>query len=141
MSARYINDRKLPDKAIDVLDEVGASRMLLPESKRRKTVSVKDVETVIAKMARLPPKTVSRTDSLTIANMSGNFGVGFNHIDIEKAKELGITVSNTPSVLTDCTADIAMSLILMAARRVGEGERELRANNWTGWRPTHLLGT
>ena len=75
------------------------------------------------------------------ANMIGNFGVGFNHIDIEKAKELGITVSNTPSVLTDCTADIAMSLILMAARRVGEGERELRANNWTGWRPTHLLGT
>ena len=75
------------------------------------------------------------------ANMIGNFGVGFNHIDIEKAKELGITVSNTPSVLTDCTADIAMSLILMVARRVGEGERELRAEKWTGWRPTHLLGT
>jgi len=75
------------------------------------------------------------------ANMIGNFGVGFNHIDIEKAKELGITVSNTPLVLTDCTADIAMSLILMVARRVGEGERELRADKWTGWRPTHLLGT
>ena len=75
------------------------------------------------------------------AKMIGNFGVGFNHIDIAKAKELGITVSNTPSVLTDCTADIAMSLLLMAARRVGEGERELRAENWTGWRPTHLLGT
>ena len=75
------------------------------------------------------------------ANMIGNFGVGFNHIDIEKAKELGITVSNTPTVLTDCTADIAMSLILMVARRVGEGERELRANKWAGWRPTHLLGT
>ena len=75
------------------------------------------------------------------ANMIGNFGVGVNHIDIDKAKELGITVSNTPAVLTDCTADIAMSLLLMVARRVGEGERELRANNWTGWRPTHLLGT
>ena len=75
------------------------------------------------------------------ANMIGNFGVGFNHRDIEKAKELGITVSNTPTVLTDCTADIAMSLILMVARRVGEGERELRANKWAGWRPTHLLGT
>ena len=75
------------------------------------------------------------------ANMIGNFGVGFNHIDIEKAKELGITVSNTPTVLTDCTADIAMSLILMVARRVGEGERELRSNNWAGWRPTHMLGT
>jgi len=75
------------------------------------------------------------------ANMIANFGVGFNHIDIEAARELGITVSNTPSVLTDCTADIAMSLLLMVARRVGEGERELRAENWTGWRPTHLLGT
>ena len=75
------------------------------------------------------------------ANMIGNFGVGFNHIDINAAKEQGITVSNTPSVLTDCTADIAMSLLLMVARRVGEGERELRSNNWTGWRPTHLLGT
>ena len=75
------------------------------------------------------------------ANMIGNFGVGFNHIDIKAAKDQGITVSNTPSVLTDCTADIAMSLLLMVARRVGEGERELRSNNWTGWRPTHLLGT
>ena len=75
------------------------------------------------------------------ANMIANFGVGFNHIDIEAAKDLGITVSNTPSELTDCTADIAMSRLLMVARRVGEGERELRSNNWTGWRPTHLLGT
>jgi lactate dehydrogenase-like 2-hydroxyacid dehydrogenase len=74
------------------------------------------------------------------ANMIGNFGVGFNHIDINAAKEQGITVSNTPSVLTDCTADIAMSLLLMVARRVGQGERELRSDNWTGWRPTHLLG-
>jgi lactate dehydrogenase-like 2-hydroxyacid dehydrogenase len=75
------------------------------------------------------------------ANMIGNFGVGFNHIDINAAKEHGITVSNTPSVLTDCTADIAMSLLLKVARRVGQGERELRSDNWTGWRPTHLLGT
>tara|TARA_B100000482_G_scaffold192252_1_gene179658 strand:+ start:1995 stop:2966 length:972 start_codon:yes stop_codon:yes gene_type:complete len=75
------------------------------------------------------------------ANMIGNFGVGFNHIDINAAKDNGITVSNTPSVLTDCTADIAMSLLLMVARRVGQGERELRSENWNGWRPTHLLGT
>ena len=75
------------------------------------------------------------------ANMIGNFGVGFNHIDINASKEQGITVYNTPSVLTDCTADIAMSLLLMVARRVGQGERELRSDNWTGWRPTHLLGT
>ncbi|MSO92971.1 MAG: ATP-dependent Clp protease ATP-binding subunit ClpA [Rhodospirillales bacterium] len=62
LSARFINDRKLPDKALDVIDEVGASRMLLPESKRRKTVTVKDVEEVVAKIARIPPKSVSSDD-------------------------------------------------------------------------------
>ena len=70
----------------------------------------------------------------------GNFGVGFNHIDIAAAKTRGIVVTNTPDVLTDCTADLAMTLILMVARRAGEGEREVRAKTWTGWRPTHLLG-
>lgn len=62
LSARYINDRKLPDKAIDVIDEVGASRMLLPENKRKKTVSAKDVEAVVAMIARIPPKSVSTDD-------------------------------------------------------------------------------
>ena len=71
----------------------------------------------------------------------GNFGVGFNHIDLDAAKAAGITVSNTPEVLTDCTADIAMTLMLMSARRTGEGERHVRANAWTGWRPTHMMGT
>jgi ATP-dependent Clp protease ATP-binding subunit ClpA len=59
LSAKYIHDRKLPDKAIDVIDEVGASRMLLPEGRRRKTVTLKDVEEIVAKIARIPPKSVS----------------------------------------------------------------------------------
>ena len=62
LSARYINDRKLPDKALDVIDEVGASRMLVPKKRRRKTVTVKDVEKVVAKIARIPPKSVSIDD-------------------------------------------------------------------------------
>jgi lactate dehydrogenase-like 2-hydroxyacid dehydrogenase len=70
----------------------------------------------------------------------GNFGVGVNHIDIATARRLGVQVSNTPDVLTDATADIAILLLLMATRRAGEGERELRAGRWTQWRPTHLLG-
>ena len=69
-----------------------------------------------------------------------NFGVGHNHIDIAAAADRQITVTNTPGVLTDCTADLAMTLLLMTARRAGEGERELRAGAWSGWRPTHLLG-
>ena len=71
----------------------------------------------------------------------GNFGVGFNHIDLDAAKKAGILVTNTPEVLTDCTADIAMILMLTVARRIGEGERHVRSRSWTGWRPTHMLGT
>jgi len=70
----------------------------------------------------------------------GNFGVGFEHIDIAAAAERGITVTNTPDVLTDCTADLTMTLMLMAARRAGEGERHMRSQSWTGWRATQLLG-
>jgi lactate dehydrogenase-like 2-hydroxyacid dehydrogenase len=70
-----------------------------------------------------------------------NYGVGFDHIDLAAAKAKGIAVTNTPGVLTDATADIALTLILMATRRAGEGERELRAGAWSGWRPTHLVGS
>jgi ATP-dependent Clp protease ATP-binding subunit ClpA len=63
LSARYINDRKLPDKAIDVIDEVGAAQMLVPENRRRKTIGVKEIEDIVAKIARIPPKSVSKDDT------------------------------------------------------------------------------
>ncbi|HWK12854.1 MAG TPA: ATP-dependent Clp protease ATP-binding subunit ClpA [Rhizobiaceae bacterium] len=69
LSARYINDRKLPDKAIDVIDETGASQMLVPENKRKKTISVKEIEETIATMARIPPKTVSADDEKVLATL------------------------------------------------------------------------
>ena len=69
LSSKYINDRKLPDKAIDVIDEVGASRMLQPEGKRKKTVTLRDVEEVVAKIARIPPKSVSADDKETLRNL------------------------------------------------------------------------
>ena len=89
------------------------------------------------------------SDRIDAAAMNGgnsvrliaNYGVGFDHIDLATAKAKGIAVTNTPGVLTDATADIAMTLLLMAARRAGEGERELREGRWTGWRPTHLVGS
>ena len=70
----------------------------------------------------------------------GNFGVGVNHIDLDACRRLGVAVTNTPDVLTDATAEIAVLLMLMAARRAGEGERHLRGGQWTGWRPTHMMG-
>ncbi len=71
----------------------------------------------------------------------GNFGVGFNHIDVNAARQRGLVVTNTPDALTDCTADLTMTLLLMVARRAGEGERQVRAQAWQGWRPTHMLGS
>lgn len=70
-----------------------------------------------------------------------NYGVGFTHIDVNAASQQGIAITNTPDVLSECTADLAMTLMLMVARRAGDGERELRAGQWSGWAPTHLIGT
>ena len=74
------------------------------------------------------------------ARIIGNYGVGVNHIDLEASRRLGLVVTNTPDVLTDATAELAILLMMMAARRAGEGERHLRAGQWTGWRPTHMVG-
>lgn len=71
----------------------------------------------------------------------GNFGVGYNHIDIQAAQQAGIVVSNTPGVLTESTADIAMTLLLMSARRGAEGDRLVRSGQWSGWCPTQMLSS
>ncbi len=70
-----------------------------------------------------------------------NYGVGFNHIDISTARSEGLIVTNTPGVLTDSTADIAMTLLLMSARRGAEGDRLVRAQQWQGWCPTHMMSS
>jgi len=95
----------------------------------------------------LCPTVTDRIDAAVLqapnrrVRLIANFGAGVDHIDLEAARAAGLRVSNTPGVLTDATADLALMLILMATRRAGEGERELRAGRWTGWRPTHLLGS
>jgi gluconate 2-dehydrogenase len=74
------------------------------------------------------------------ARILANFGVGYNHIDTAAARAAGIAVTNTPGAVTDATADIALTLILMTARRAGEGERLVRKGAWTGWHPVQMLG-
>lgn len=69
-----------------------------------------------------------------------NFGVGYNHIDVSAASSAGVAVSNTPGAVTDATADIALTLMLMTSRRAGEGERMVRSGRWAGWHPTQMLG-
>jgi len=92
------------------------------------------------------PTVTDKVDAEVLANpkrakILGQFGVGFNNIDIAAAKAAGLVVTNTPGVLTDATADIALTLLLNVARRTWEGESMLRAGEWTGWRPTQLMGT
>jgi len=86
------------------------------------------------------PETLFSAESFR-TQIIGNYGVGFSHIDVDTAKSKGLVVTNTPDVLTDATADLAMTLMLMLARRGGEGERQVRAGDWKGWYPTHLMGT
>ncbi len=92
------------------------------------------------------PTVTDRVDADVLANpgrarLCSNFGVGFNNINVDAAKTAGVAVTNTPDVLTDATADIALTLLLNVARRTYEGEQMLRGGQWTGWRPTQLMGT
>ncbi|MEO6040327.1 MAG: D-glycerate dehydrogenase [Croceibacterium sp.] len=127
-------ERALQDKFEVVLN--GADRPL----------SQPELAQAMAEFDVLCPTVSDRIDAAVIGGgarvrLIANYGVGFDHIDLAAAKSAGIAVTNTPGVLTDATADIALTLLLMAARRAGEGERELRAGRWSGWRPTHLVGS
>lgn len=124
-----------------------AERFDLERNGSDRPLSQEDLRTAMARYDAILPTV---TDHLPAAVFDGagararivaNYGVGFSHIDTEAARARGIAVTNTPDVLSDCTADLAMTLLLMVARRASEGERELRAGRWTGWRPTHLVGT
>ena len=94
----------------------------------------------------LMPTITDRIDAVLLAapgrrvRIIANYGAGVDHIDLDAARAAGVVVTNTPDVLTEATAEIAILLMLMASRRAGEGERELRAGQWTGWRPSHMIG-
>lgn len=112
-----------------------------------KPLSVTDLKTALGQYDAVLPTVTDRLPAAVFeqarsrTRILANYGVGFAHIDTEAAKAASIAVTNTPDVLSECTADIAMTLMLMVARRASEGERELREGRWTGWRPTHLIGT
>ncbi|HET6578343.1 MAG TPA: D-glycerate dehydrogenase [Gemmatimonadales bacterium] len=135
--------RRLPEAVHDALAREFDAR-LNPEDRPLTADGLR--EAVRTADALLPTVTDRVTAEVLAAEprrlrLIANFGVGFNNIDIDAARARGIAVSNTPDVLTDATADLAMTLLLMVARRTGEGERHVRGGQWTGWRPTHMLGT
>lgn len=142
MRPKVIVTRRWPRAVEDALHE----RYDVTINKSDRPLSASELRDAIAAADAVLPTVTDRIDANVLESgrvrtrILGNYGVGFSHIDIDTAKAHGITVTNTPDVLSECTADLAITLMLMAARRAGEGERELRSGRWTGWRPTHMVG-
>ena len=144
MTQRLLITRRLPDRVLE------AARARFDVTLRDRTdvltaeelrAALRDYDAVLPTLGDRFQVDVFADVSSPRAKVLANFGVGYNHIDAEAAKAVGIAVSNTPGAVTDATADIALSLILMTARRLGEGERILRAGQWQGWGPVQMLGT
>ncbi len=133
--------RPLPQPVIDALDptfETTVRAETDPPSEDEMRAALSDYDAILPTLR--DPLGANVLEAATRTKILANFGVGYNHIDVAAAATQGIAVTNTPGAVTDATADIAMTLILMTARRAGEGERMVRAGEWTGWHPTQLLG-
>ncbi len=141
---RLLITRRLPDTVIDA----ARSRFDVTLRDRTDPMSAQELRTALREYDLVLPTLGDRFQSEVFADVPNprakllaNFGVGYNHIDVDAARAAGVAVTNTPGAVTDATADIALSLLLMTARRLGEGERLLRAGKWEGWHPTQMLGT
>ncbi|MCF8485335.1 MAG: D-glycerate dehydrogenase [Rhodobacteraceae bacterium] len=135
--------RPLPDEVMAAARarfDVTARASTLPLTPRELRDSLQDYDLVLPTLGDRYQPDVFADVGQPRARMLANFGVGYNHIDVAAAGAAGIAVSNTPGAVTDATADIALTLILMTARRAGEGERMLREGSWQGWHPIQMLG-
>ncbi|GLS87568.1 D-glycerate dehydrogenase [Cypionkella aquatica] len=121
--------------------DVTARESTLPMTPAELRTALRDYDAVLPTLRDMFSAEVFADVPRPKAKLLANFGVGFNHIDTKAAAAHGIFVTNTPGAVTDATADIAVTLLLMTARRAGEGERILRAGQWQGWHPTQLLGS
>jgi gluconate 2-dehydrogenase len=144
LKQKLLITRRLPDRVL----EAARARFDVTLRDRTDVLSADELRTSLRDYDAVLPTLGDRFQPDVFADVSkprakilANFGVGYNHIDVDAAKAAGIAVSNTPGAVTDATADIALSLILMTARRLGEGERVLRAGKWEGWGPVQMLGT
>ncbi|MCU0899733.1 MAG: D-glycerate dehydrogenase [Cypionkella sp.] len=135
--------RPLPDQVVAAAKarfDVSLRESTLPLTPEELRASLRDFDLILPTLGDRYQADVFADVPQPRARMLANFGVGYNHIDVAAARAAGLLVSNTPGAVTDATADIAMTLILMTARRAGEGERMVRAGLWEGWHPTQMLG-
>lgn len=139
--ARILLTRRWPE----AVEKELAARHDLHRNESDRPMSRQELAEAMRSFDVVCPTVSDRIDAEVIgagggARILANYGAGIEHIDLTAARAARIAVTNTPDVLTDATAEVAVLLMLMVARRAGEGERELRSGSWTGWRPTHLLG-
>ncbi|MEO5613437.1 MAG: D-glycerate dehydrogenase [Cypionkella sp.] len=135
--------RPLPDPVMQAARarfDVTARASTLPLEASELRAALTDYDVVLPTLGDLFKSEVFADVPSPRAKLLANFGVGFNHIDTKAAAALGIAITNTPGAVTDATADVALTLLLMTARRAGEGERMLRKGAWQGWHPTQMLG-
>lgn len=135
--------RPLPETVMDAARarfEVTARAQTTPLRDDELRAALREFDVVLPTLGDLFSAAVFADVPAPRARLLANFGVGYNHIDVAAARAAGVAVTNTPGAVTDATADTAMTLILMTARRAGEGERLVRAGRWEGWHPTQMLG-
>ncbi len=134
--------RKLPDAIETRMMELFDTRLNADDKPMTQAQLIEAAKTAEV----LVPTVTDRIDSRVLSQagprlrLIASFGTGVDHIDLDTARQRGVVVTNTPGVLTEDTADMTMALILAVARRLGEGERLVRAAKWTGWAPTAMLG-
>lgn len=141
---RLLIARPLPDAVIDaarpLFDKVDVRSETLPLTQEELRASLRDYDAVLPTLGDMFSAAVFADVPEPRCRLLANFGVGYNHIDVEAAHAAGIAVTNTPGAVTDATADIGVMLMLMSARRAAEGERLVRSGRWAGWHPTQMLG-
>ena len=143
MKAKVLLGRPLPEAVVaraDALFDLTVRPSNAPLSGAEMRAALAEYDAVMPTLGDLFRADVFADVAAPRCKLLANFGVGYNHIDVVAAKAAGVAVSNTPGAVTDATADIAMTLMLMSARRAGEGERMVRAGLWEGWHPTQMLG-
>lgn len=141
---RLLITRPLPEAVVTAAraacDDVVVRAETLPLTDAELRAALRDFDIVLPTLGDQFSAAVFADVPDARCKLLANFGVGYNHIDVDAATAAGIAVSNTPGAVTDATADIAMTLMLMSARRAGEGERLVRTGGWAGWHPTQMLG-
>ena len=136
--------RPIPQKVIKRAQnffDVHVRQSVIPSSKFELINALQNYDAIIAAIGDKFSKEIFESSKSPRTKIISNFGVGYDHLALNSARQKNIQITNTPDVVTNATADIAMTLMLMTARRAGEGDRLVRSGAWKGWNPMQMLGT